>query len=290
MMKSMTTSESKWTAAPADTLRVRTGFLLRDVHPHSTPGYSGRKKHAAAELALGRQRLSELQERLYAASRAGTTNASVLLLLQAMDSAGKGGIVRHVVGSVDPQGVSITAFKKPTPEELNHDFLWRAERVLPEYGFIGVFDRSYYEDVLIGRVHSLAADSEIERRYRAINSFESRIVGSGVRLVKVMLHISYEQQRQRLLERLDRPDKYWKYTAGDTDERAHWTHYMDAYQRVFDLTSTDDAPWHVIPADHKWYVRLAVQSLLIDALEGTQPQWPGAAYDIEAERRRLLLT
>jgi PPK2 family polyphosphate:nucleotide phosphotransferase len=286
----MTTSESQWSVPPAQALRVRPGFLLHDVHPHSTPGFGGGKKEAAAELSHGQHRLSQLQERLYAASRAGTTNASVLLVLQAMDSAGKGGIVRHVVGSVDPQGVSITAFKKPTPEELNHDFLWRAEKVLPEYGFIGVFDRSYYEDVLIGRVHALAPAAEIERRYDAINSFESRIVGSGVRLIKVMLHISYERQRQRLLERLDRPDKHWKYTASDTDQRAHWSDYMDAYQRVFDLTSTDAAPWHVIPADHKWYVRLAVQSLLIDALEDARPQWPVASYDVDAERRRLLAT
>lgn len=286
----MTTSESQWTVPPAQSLRVRPGFLLHDVHPHSTPGYGGGKKDAASELSHGQHRLSELQERLYAASRAGTTNASVLLLLQAMDSAGKGGIVRHVVGSVDPQGVSITAFKKPTPEELNHDFLWRAEKVLPEYGYIGVFDRSYYEDVLIGRVHALAPAAEIERRYDAINSFENRIVGSGVRLIKVMLHISYERQRERLLERLDRPDKYWKYTESDTDQRAHWSQYMDAYQRVFDLTSTESAPWHVIPADHKWYVRLAVQSLLIDALQDARPQWPAAVYDVDAERRRLLAT
>jgi PPK2 family polyphosphate:nucleotide phosphotransferase len=284
----MTTSESQWTAAPAEVLRVRPGFQLHDLHPHSTPGYDGRRKHAAAEFALGSQLLSELQERLYASSRAGSTHASVLLVLQAMDSAGKGGIVRHVVGSVDPQGVSISAFAKPTPEELSHDFLWRAEKVMPEHGFIGVFDRSYYEDVLVGRVRALAPAEEIERRYGAINAFESRVVGSGVRLVKVMLHLSYERQRQRLLERLDRPDKHWKYTPADTDERAFWPHYMDAYQRVFDLTSTDIAPWYAVPADHKWYARLAVQNLLLDAVNDIGPQWPTATYDVEAEKRRLL--
>ena len=299
-----------WTADAADSLRVREGFVLADVDPESTPGYSGGKREGEADLAAGVDELDEYQERLYAASRseatvptptpdvAGATSgasgrvgpASVLLVLQAMDSAGKGGIIRHVVGSVDPQGVALTAFKKPTDEELAHHFLWRVERRLPESGFIGVFDRSHYEDVLIGRVRELAPADEIERRYDAINEFEKRVADGGTRIVKVMLHISSDEQKARLGERLQRPDKYWKYNPGDVDERMLWPEYMDAYQVVFDRTSTEYAPWHVVPADRKWFARLAVQGLLLEALEDIDPQWPAATFDIEAEKRRLAAT
>ncbi|MFB4352701.1 polyphosphate kinase 2 family protein [Microbacterium sp. LS_15] len=269
------------------TLQVGDGFRLADVDPSSTPGYHGRKSDGTRDLAAGLDELNGLQERLFAESRVGVATDSVLLILQAMDSAGKGGIVRHVVGGVDPQGVALTAFKAPTPEELSHDFLWRVERRLPEPGFIGVFDRSHYEDVLIGRVRQLAPADEIERRYWAINEFEARVAASGTRIVKVMLHISPDEQKSRLMERLDRPDKHWKYNPGDVDERMLWPQYMEAYQAVFDRTSTEAAPWHVIPADHKWYARLAVQELLLDALQQIDPQWPAADFDVEAEKKRL---
>ncbi|GAA2010003.1 polyphosphate kinase 2 family protein [Microbacterium ulmi] len=283
-------SQKNWTGDPADLLRVGDGFRLADVDPDSTPGYGGGKKHGAVDLEAGADELDELQERLYAQSRTDATDASVLLVLQAMDSAGKGGIIRHVVGSVDPQGVALTAFKKPTEEELAHDFLWRIERRVPEPGFIGVFDRSQYEDVLIGRVRKLAAAEEIERRYAAINDFERRLTDAGTRIVKVMLHISPDEQKARLAERLDRPDKHWKYNPGDVDERELWPAYMDAYQTVFERTSTDHAPWHVIPANRKWYARLAVQALLLEALEDVDPQWPAATFDVEVEKKRLAAT
>lgn len=269
------------------TLQVGDGFRLADVDPSSTPGYHGRKSDGTRDLGAGLDELNGLQERLFAESRVGVATDSVLLILQAMDSAGKGGIVRHVVGGVDPQGVALTAFKAPTPEELSHDFLWRVERRLPEPGFIGVFDRSHYEDVLIGRVRQLAPVDEIERRYGAINEFEARVAASGTRIVKVMLHISPDEQKARLMERLQRPDKHWKYNPGDVDERMLWPQYMEAYQAVFDRTSTEAAPWHVIPADHKWYARLAVQELLLDALQQIDPQWPAADFDVEAEKKRL---
>ena len=211
----------------------------------------------------------------------------MLLVLQAMDSAGKGGIIRHVVGSVDPQGVMLTAFKKPTDEELAHDFLWRVEKRIPLPGFIGVFDRSQYEDVLIGKVRSLAPAEEIERRYGAINDFEKRLTDAGTRVVKVMLHISHDEQRERLMERLERPDKHWKYNPGDVDERARWPLYMEAYQTVFERTSTENAPWFVVPANRKWYARLAVQRLLLAALRDIDPQWPRATFDVEVEKKRL---
>lgn len=280
-------SQQHWIGDIGDLLRVREGFRLSEVDPAATPGYGKSKKHAAEDLAAGALELGEYQERLFAQSRVGATGASVLLVLQAMDSAGKGGIVRHVVGSVDPQGVAITSFKKPSPEELAHDFLWRIERRLPQPGFIGVFDRSHYEDVLIGRVRSLAPPEEIDRRYGAINDFEQRLTGGGTRVIKVMLHISAEEQKARLMERLDRPDKHWKYNPGDVDERVLWPQYMEAYQIALERTSTEWAPWYVVPANSKSYARLAVQHLLLEALEEIDPQWPAADYDVAAERARL---
>ena len=280
-------SQKHWTGDVHDLLRVGDEFVLADVDPRATPGYSKDKVQAADDLAAGSVQLDEYQERLFARSRVDATNASVLLVLQAMDSAGKGGIIRHVVGSVDPQGVALAAFKKPTPEELEHDFLWRIQKRLPEPGIIGVFDRSHYEDVLIGRVRELAPADEIERRYSAINEFEKEVTEAGTRVVKVMLHISPDEQKERLMERLERPDKHWKYNPGDVDERELWPKYMAAYQTVFERTSTEHAPWYVVPADRKWYARLAVQNLLLEALEDIDPQWPAATYDVEVEKKRL---
>lgn len=268
-------------------LKTDDGFRLAEVDPESTPGYDGDKASGKADLVAGLAELNELQERLFAQSRAGVAKDAVLLVLQAMDSAGKGGIVRHVVGGVDPQGVALTAFKAPTDEERAHDFLWRVERRLPEPGFIGVFDRSHYEDVLIAKVRSLAPADEIERRYDAINAFEARVAASGIRIIKVMLHISPDEQKDRLMERLERPDKHWKYNPGDVDERMLWPKYMEAYQTAIERTSTEAAPWHVIPANHKWYARLAVQELLLATLQDIDPQWPKADFDVEAEKKRL---
>lgn len=283
-------SQKHWTKNVRDLLRVSKGFRLSKVDPGATPGYGRSKKHAADDLVAGSAELDELQERLYAQSRVDATEAAVLLVLQAMDTAGKGGIIRHVVGSVDPQGIDLAAFKQPTPEELEHDFLWRIEKRLPEPGIIGVFDRSHYEDVLIARVRELAPPEEIERRYDAINEFEKKLAHSGTRIVKVMLHISSDEQKSRLMERLDRPDKHWKYNPGDVDEREHWPAYMDAYQTVFERTSTEWAPWYVVPANRKWYARLAVQYLLLDVLDDIDPHWPAPDYDIAVEKARLAST
>ena len=282
-----TSATGSWSESPLSALRVTPGLRLADVDPRSTPGFTGDKESGEYELEAGLARLSDLQERLYAQSHMSDRRDAVLLVLQAMDSAGKGGIVRHVMGAVDPQGVHLAAFKKPTPEELEHDFLWRIERELPEPGFIGVFDRSQYEDVLIGRVRSLAPAAEIERRYDAINAFEADVAASGTRIVKVMLHISPDEQKARLMERLERPDKHWKYNPGDVDERQLWGEYMAAYDTVFERTSTEVAPWHVVPADRKWFARLAVQELLLQTLIDIDPQWPTADFDVAAEMRRL---
>ena len=245
------------------------------------------KKEAAQRMKELGEELSSLQERLFASALQQESEDSVLLILQGMDTSGKGGIVRHVVGLLDPQGVDHFAFKTPTPEELAHDFLWRVEKRLPRRGIIGVFDRSHYEDVLIGRVRQLAPPEEIERRYDAINAFEAEIAASGTRIIKVMLHISRHEQKKRLSERLERPDKHWKYNPGDVDERLLWDDYMAAFQTVFERTSTAAAPWYVVPANSKWYARLAVQELLLETLTAIDPQWPAADYDVEAEKKRL---
>lgn len=271
-------------------LRVGEGVDLSAIDTSATPGFDGDKKAGEAALATGAEELADLQEQLFAASRSGADTRSVLLVLQAMDTAGKGGIVKHVVGSVDPQGVSIAAFKRPTPEEEKEHFLERIRRRVPAAGMIGVFDRSQYESVLIHRVRGLSPLDEVETRYPEIVEFEESLVAAGTTVVKVMLHISKDEQKDRLSERLERPDKYWKYNPGDVDERQYWDAYMDAYELAIGRTSTDAAPWYVVPADHKWYARLAVQHLLLDALRGLQLEWPPATFDVDVEKTRLAAT
>lgn len=274
--------------AITDALRI-TGRTLRldEIDPNSTPGFDGVKADGEQALLAHAESLSSLQEKLFADSRAGGTR-SVLLVVQGMDTSGKGGIMRHVVGQVDPQGVSIKAFKAPTEEERSHDFLWRIERALPGPGMIGVFDRSHYEDVLIHRVRGLSSHEVVQERYGRIADFESSLVDRGVEIVKVMLHISREEQGARLLERLDRPDKYWKFNPGDIDERALWDEYMEAYQVAINRTARAHAPWFVVPANRKWFARLAVQQILTEALARVNPQWPGAEFDVEEQRARLI--
>lgn len=268
---------------PSDILKVGPGFSLQAADPDSTPGYSGSKSDGEFLLGHLDEKLAELQERLFARSLFGGTRR-ILLVLQAMDTAGKGGIVKHVMGATNPQGIKLKSFKAPTPEEKSYDFLWRIEKEVPPAGIIGVFDRSHYEDVLIHRVHRWASPEELERRYAAINEFEARQTGAGTKVVKVMLNISRKEQKERLLARLDDPAKHWKYSSNDVTERAFWNDYMDAYQKAFDKTNSKLAPWHVVPANKKWYARIAVQQLLLDALEGLKLQWPAPDLDVELER------
>ncbi|GAA1736942.1 polyphosphate kinase 2 family protein [Brachybacterium phenoliresistens] len=263
---------------------------LAELDPHGTPGYTGDKQDGKARLAALDDELDELQERLYAQHHGQDEGRSVLLIVQGMDTSGKGGIMRHVVGAVDPQGVDITAFKAPTDEERAHDFLWRIRPRAPRPGMIGVFDRSHYEDVLIHRVHGWADEAEIARRYRAIIDFEQELADAGTVVVKAMLHISHAEQGERLLERLERPDKHWKFNPGDVDEREHWTAYQEAYTAALRATSTPQAPWTVVPADRKWYARIAVQQLLLEALRGIDPQWPAADFDVAEQTARLRAT
>lgn len=259
---------------------------LSDWDTTATPGVDFDKDEGKEELARLGEDLAELQERLFAEGRSGGTR-SLLLVLQGMDTSGKGGVVRHTVGLVDPQGVTITSFKKPTAEELSHDFLWRIQRALPEAGCIGVFDRSHYEDVLIARVRGLAPAQEIERRYDAINDLEAGLVASGTRIIKCLLHVSPEEQKERLLARLGDPTKHWKFNPGDIDERGKWADYRSAYEVALERTNTALAPWHIIPADRKWYRNLAVGRLLVAALQEMDPQWPTADFDVDLQTARL---
>jgi len=262
---------------------VDLGAIPTDV----TPGFDGGKnKGKAALFALGEQ-LSDLQERLWAERTTGSKRR-VLLVLQGMDTSGKGGVLRHTVGLVDPQGVKITSFKAPTAEERKHRFLWRIRNAVPEPGYVGVFDRSHYEDVLVARVHGLAEPATIESRYDQINEFEAELVSEGVVIIKCMLHVSAEEQRARLLARLDNEDKYWKFNPADIDERGHWADYQRAYEVALERTNTVIAPWYVVPADKKWYRNLVIGELLLDALRGMALRWPPADFDVEEQRRRLL--
>ncbi len=272
--------------APA--LRAQSGPVDLGVIPaDGTPGYIGKKADGIADLESLGPELADLQERLFAHGKAGG-NRSLLLVLQGMDTSGKGGTLRSTVGLIDPQGVRITSFKAPTPEELEHDFLWRIKKALPGPGYVGVFDRSHYEDVLIARVRELATEEEIERRYDAINSFEEELVETGTVVIKCMLHISPEEQKERLLARLDDPTKHWKYNPKDLDERARWPAYREAYEIALERTNTDHAPWYVIPADRKWYRNWAVGRILVETLTEMAPEYPQPELDIPTLKTRLM--
>ncbi len=260
---------------------------LADHDTRATPCFSGKKKKGEAALAALGDELSDLQERLFAEGISGGRRR-VLLVLQGMDTSGKGGIMRHALGLVDPQGLHLKSFKAPTRTELRHDFLWRVRRELPRPGIIGVFDRSHYEDVLIGRVRRLVPRTEITQRYKAINDFERSLVEDGTVVVKCMLHISAAEQRKRLLARLDDAEKLWKFNPGDIDERRLWPSYQQAYEVAIEKTNTAHAPWLIVPSDRKWYRNLAVATILRETLGALDPSWPGPDYDVEEQRRRLL--
>lgn len=275
-----------WRTPAHEALSAGPGFDLSTFDRRSTPGWTGDRKAADARLAARGEQMSQLQERLFANGRTGGTR-SVLLVLQGLDTAGKGGIVRHVLGMVDPQGVALRSFGVPTADEAAHNYLWRIRKALPRPGYVGVFDRSHYEDVLVVRVEELVPRAVWEPRYDEINAFEAKVAAAGTVIVKAMLMVSAEEQAARLRERLERPDKHWKYNPGDIDTREKWPLYQEAYQAVLDRTSTDVAPWYVIPADRKWYARLAVTELLTRALQGLDLSWPVADFDVPTELARL---
>ena len=265
----------------AKEFRVRPGrrFRLKDYDPAFTGEYRS-KEEAEARLRQGIERMRELQERLYAQDQ-----HAVLLIFQAMDAAGKDGTIEHVMSGVNPQGCQVYSFKSPSAEELDHDFLWRTTRCLPERGRIGVFNRSYYEEVLVVRVHpeilarqrippSLVTKRIWEERFEDFNAFERYLTRNGTVIRKFFLHVSKKEQKRRFLERLNEPKKNWKFSLGDVKERERWGDYMDAYEDMLEHTSTDEAPWHVIPADNKWFTRMAVADTIVETLEGLKLRFP----------------
>ena len=256
-------------------------FRMADVDPDSTPGLKNQKR-LSRDLKKHRVTLFNLQERLYAEHK-----RSLLIVLQGMDTSGKDGTITHVIGGVNPQGVLISTFKQPTPEEKRHGFLWRIRKRLPEEGQVGIFNRSHYEDVIIARVHDLAKPPVIERRYGIINAFETELVKRGTKIVKVCLHISYDEQRRRLLDRLRDPDKHWKFHETDIDERAYWDDYQSAYSIAITQCSTPPAPWHVVPANDKDYRNWAISRLLIEVLDEMDPQYPRPRLNVPRLIKRL---
>ncbi|MEV4283501.1 PPK2 family polyphosphate kinase [Actinoplanes xinjiangensis] len=268
---------------------------LADVDPRSTPGLPGNhvvgddpKRWSQTRVAAISEELNAYQERLFASAKEGATNRRVLLVLQAMDCGGKDGTVRNVTQGMSPAGMKAVSFGPPDEEERRHDFLWRIRRALPSAGHIGIFNRSHYEDVLIVRVHDLIGEDVWAQRYEQINAFEAEMAADGLTMIKIMLHISKEEQKKRLLARLDDPSKHWKYNPGDLDERARWDDYQRAYDDALNRCSTTAAPWYVVPADRKWYRNWAVATLLRDTFADIDPQYPRPDFDVAAERAKLL--
>jgi len=273
-------------------------FRLKDVDPGDTWGLDSDAKDEAKEwLGRGVEWLAEEQDRLYAQDR-----WSLLLVFQAMDAAGKDGTIKHVMSGVNPQGCQVYSFKQPSAEELDHDFLWRSSKSLPERGRIGIFNRSYYEEVLVVRVHpeilakqklpaACVSEKIWDQRLQDIASFERYLARNGTRVVKFFLHVSKKEQKKRFLERLDRPEKNWKFSAADAAERQHWKAYMKAYEEAIRGTATKHAPWYVVPADNKWFTRLVVAAAIVDALESMELEYPKVDEKQRAsleEARKLL--
>ncbi len=272
------------------------GFRLKSVDPGETLGLES-KKRAEKLLAEGIARMVDQQEKLYAQDR-----WAVLLVFQAMDAAGKDGAIKHVMSGVNPQGCQVHSFKAPSAEELDHDYLWRASTRLPERGRIGIFNRSYYEEVLVVRVHppilasqrlppALVTKDIWKHRYEDINAFEHYLSRNGVAIRKFFLHLSKEEQKRRFLERLEEPEKNWKFSSADAKERARWDDYAEAYEQMIRYTSSEEAPWYVVPADHKWFSRLAVAAAVVETLESLKLAFPkvDGARKKELEAARTVL-
>ncbi|WP_406073077.1 PPK2 family polyphosphate kinase [Micromonospora sp. NBC_01638] len=277
-------------------LRITAPVDLGAIDPRSTPGLprtAGRGEHRKAwareQVELVGGELGRRQEMLFAMAKTGSKRPTrrVLLVLQAMDCGGKDGTIKRVAGAMNPLGLHIRSFGPPSPQELRHDFLWRIRRELPPPGYVGMFNRSHYEDVLIARVGALVPEATWRARYDEINSFERELTGDAVTVIKVMLHISYAEQGKRLLERLTDPNKHWKYNPSDVDSRAHWDDYQAAYAEALSRCSTDAAPWFVVPADRKWYRDWAVAQLLRETFDTLDLGYPAADFDVAHERERL---
>ena len=284
----------------SDRLRVKPGSNVKlpdDYDPGHTDSLGKETgKRATQALEDGVELLAEYQDRLHAQN----THA-LLVVLQGLDAAGKDSTIKHVMSGVNPQGVEVSAFKTPSVEELSHDFLWRSEQRLPPRGMIGIFNRSHYEEVLVVRVHPEMLEAEHlskqprkdtwKQRYRQINDWERYLVENGTHIVKLFLNVSWEEQRERFLARIDHPEKNWKFTAADVRERAHWDDYQQAYGEMLSNTSTEWAPWYVIPGDHKWFERIGAAAVIVNALIEMNPRYPtmdaSVRKELEAARREL---
>jgi PPK2 family polyphosphate:nucleotide phosphotransferase len=264
-------------ATPAVRVQPGVSFRLADIDPDNTEPFSSKKK-AEKRLEELREQLNDLQENLYAEHR-----QSLLLVFQAIDTGGKDGTIRNLLTGVNPAGIEVTAFKSPSSEELNHDFLWRIHPHTPGRGHIGVFNRSHYEDVLVTRVHGLIEPHTWQQRYQDINNFEQLLTRNGTRVLKFFLHISKDEQARRLQARLDNPKKRWKFEPGDLVERRLWDGYQVAFQEAMAACSTADCPWYVIPANTKWARDLAIAELVVAALTEMDPQPPAADFDVAAQ-------
>ena len=282
-----------------DPYRVTDGakFRLKKIDPSDTGGLKADKGEAAARLSTGVKWLAAEQDKLYAQDR-----RSLLLIFQAMDAAGKDSTIKHVMSGVNPQGVQVVSFKQPSPEELDHDWMWRCYRHLPERGRIGIFNRSYYEEVLVVRVHQEILNSQklppecigkdiFDQRLRDMAAIEDYLVRNGTTVLKFFLHVSRKEQKKRFLERVDEPSKNWKFSAADVKERAHWNEYMNAYEAAIRATATPGAPWFVVPADSKWFTRLVVVGAIVEALEKMRLKYPviDKTHRAELGRSRQLL-
>ena len=265
---------------------AKSGRVLADIDTGSRPSAPTKRSGLPKKLKTEAKKIAGLQERLWAESTVGGQRR-VLLVLQGIDTAGKGGVTNHVMVACKPIGVEYTAFKAPTAEELRHHFLWRIRRRLPHPGSVAVFDRSHYEDVIVPLVHEDIEVADWERRIKQINAFERDLVAHATTVVKCFLHISYDTQRERLLRRLQRPKKQWKFNESDLDERKLWPRYQTAFQSVLERTDTDDAPWYVVPSDHKKYRNWAVAQLLCETLGDLDPRYPETELDVDELKRRL---
>lgn len=294
-------SPPQWSDDPRRLLRVDDDLVLSEFDRAGTPGWEAGKSAGKDFMKARGKQMADLQERLFAQGKDGARD-SVLVIVQGLDTAGKGGVARHVISMVDPQGIHLKAFKAPSEAERREHFLDRVKRELPPAGFIGLFDRSQYEDLLVPTAqaktghpdeagHSWTVDEEVlNSRYHDIYEMERIAVEGGMRVLKFCLMVSYREQGKRLMGRLERSDKHWKFSPHDLDVRDDWGSYQQAYEEVLRRTSTQIAPWYLIPADRKWYARLAITEIITRTLEDINPAWPAADFDVEANKARLALT
>lgn len=277
---------SVWELPPAQLLRFHSDMDVRDVDPHSLPGWNGDRDNAEHFMRISSTSIARYQRLLYA-NGTRKSDKRLLIVLQGMDASGKGGIVRHVFSQGDPMGICYHGFGAPTDEEKRHDYLWRVRRQLPPNGWIGIFDRSHYEDIVMPHIYGTIPEDQWRARYDEINQFEHDLAAGGCTILKIFLMSSREEQKKHFLDRLNDPTKYWKFDPSDLEARERWDEYMDAWQEVFERTSTNDAPWYIVPADNRWYSRAVVSELLRISMRNMNLMWPPLTVDADEMRRRL---